>query len=59
MPQIDPFVVPNVNPAGTAGLISQDVISPGPLRVADIGRLELAVLLTSVKFCGEYDSEGN
>ena len=59
MPQIDPFVTPNVNPAGSAGLISQETISPGPVSIASAGKSGLAVLLVSVKFSGLYDKVGS
>ena len=48
IPQIVPLLVPKFKPEGKVALISQDVISPGPVRVALSGKSMLTVLL--VKF---------
>ena len=59
MPQIVPLLVPKVRPLGRLPLISQEVIMPGPVRLAINGKSLLAMLTVSIKFSGEYDSVGS
>ena len=49
VPLISPVAVSKANPAGTEGLIVQEIISPGPVTVGASGRSLLAVLLTKLK----------
>ena len=51
--------MPKVRPLGRLALMVHEVIVPGPVRLAISGKSELAVLLVSVKFTGEYDSIGS
>ena len=59
IPQMVPLVVPKFRPDGKVALICQEVISPGPVRVGERGKSILAVLLYSVRFAGEYESDGS
>ena len=49
VPLSSPVAVSNANPAGTEGLIAQEIISPGPVTVGIIGKSLLGVLLTRFK----------
>jgi hypothetical protein len=53
IPQIVPLLVLNVRPGGKAGVISHDVMTPGPVKVGASGKSPLAVLLVRVRFSGE------
>ena len=53
VPQTVPLLVLKVRPLGKAGVISQDVMTPGPVKVGASGKSRLAVLLVSVRFSGE------
>ena len=59
VPQIVPLLVPKFKPVGNVALMAQDVISPGPVRVASKGKSLLAVLLVKFSELGEYDNAGN
>jgi len=58
IPQIVPLLVPKLRPVGRLPLISHDVMTPEPVRVAFSGKSMLANPLTSVRFSGEYESVG-
>ena len=49
VPLSSPVAVSKVKPAGTEGLIVQEIISPGPVTVGVSGKSLLAVLLTRLK----------
>jgi hypothetical protein len=53
VPQIVPLLVLKVRPLGKAGVISQEVMAPGPVKVGASGKSRLAVLLVRVRFSGE------
>ena len=53
VPQIVPLLVPNERPLGSAGLMAQEVIVPGPVSVALSGKSVLDCPFVSVKFSGE------
>ena len=58
VPQIVPLLVSKVKPVGRSGCMAHDVMTPGPVNVGLIGRFELTVLLSRVRFSGEYDTSG-
>ena len=58
IPQIVPLFVPKFNPVGRFGSIAQDVMSPGPVNVGLSGKSVLTVLLSNVRFSGEYETTG-
>ena len=45
VPQTVPLLLPKLRPAGRLPLISQDVMTPGPVKVGASGRSPLTVLL--------------
>ena len=49
VPLISPVAESKVKPVGSAGLIAQDTISPGPVMVGVSGRSLLAVLFIKLK----------
>ena len=49
VPLSSPVAVSKANPAGTDGLIAQEIISPGPVTVGISGKSLLGVLLTRFK----------
>ena len=53
IPQIVPLLVPKFKPAGKVALISQEVISPGPVNVGTSGKSLLTVLLVNSRVLGE------
>ena len=53
-----PVDVSNARPVGNVGLIVQDTNSPDPVRVGEIGRSLLAVLLINVRSFGRYSIVG-
>ena len=53
IPQIVPLLVPKFKPAGKVALISQEVISPGPVNVGARGKSLLTVLLVKLRSLGE------
>ena len=53
IPQIVPLLVPKFKPAGKVALISQEVISPGPVNVGASGKSLLTVLLVNSRVLGE------
>ena len=53
VPQIVPLLVPKFKPDGKVALISQEVISPGPVNVGARGKSLLTVLLVSSRVLGE------
>ena len=53
VPQIVPLLVPKFKPDGKVALISQEVISPGPVNVGASGKSLLTVLLVSSRVLGE------
>ena len=53
VPQIVPLLVPKFKPDGNVALISQEVISPRPVRVASSGKSVLTVLLVKFSELGE------
>ena len=58
IPQIVPLLVPKFKPAGKVALISQDVISPGPVNVGASGKSLLTVLLVKFNEFGTYERTG-
>ena len=58
IPQIVPLFVPKFKPEGKVALISQEVISPGPVNVGASGKSLLTVLLVNSRVIGEYVSTG-
>ena len=56
VPQIVPLLVPNERPLGSAGLMAQEVIVPGPVSVAFSGKSVLDWPFVSVKFSGLYSN---
>ena len=58
MPQIVPLVVPKFRPDGKVALMAQEVISPGPVRVALSGKSMLTVLLVKFNELGTYERTG-
>ena len=53
VPQIVPLLVPKERPLGSAGLMAQEVMTPGPVKVAFSGKSVLSNPFVSVKFSGE------
>ena len=53
IPQIVPLFVPKFKPDGKVALISQEVISPGPVNVGARGKSLLTVLLVNDRSSGE------
>ena len=53
IPQIVPLLVPKFKPDGKVALISQEVISPGPVNVGARGKSLLTVLLVNSRVLGE------
>ncbi len=53
VPQIVPLLVPKFKPDGKVALISQEVISPGPVNVGARGKSLLTVLLVNSRVLGE------
>ena len=53
IPQIVPLLVPKFSPDGKVALISQDVIPPGPVKVALSGKSLLWLPLVSTSVLGE------
>ena len=53
IPQIVPLFVPKFKPDGKVALISQEVISPGPVNVGARGKSLLTVLLVNSRALGE------
>ena len=53
IPQIVPLLVPKFKPAGKVALISQEVISPGPVNVGASGKSLLTVLFVKPRSLGE------
>ena len=53
IPQIVPLLVPKFSPLGRLALISQEVISPGPVNVGASGKSLLTVLLVKFSEVGE------
>ena len=53
IPQIVPLLVPKFKPAAKVALISQEVISPGPVNVGASGKSLLTVLLVNSRALGE------
>ena len=58
MPQIVPLLRPKFKPEGKVALIAQEVISPGPVRVALSGKSMLTVLLVKFNELGTYERTG-
>ena len=58
IPQIVPLLVSKVKPVGRSGCIAHDVMSPGPVNVGLSGKFVLIVLLSNVRFSGEYETTG-
>ena len=53
IPQIVPLFVPKFKPDGKVLLISQEVISPGPVRVGTNGKSTFAVLFVNSRALGK------
>ena len=53
IPHIVPLLVPKFSPLGRLALISQEVISPGPVNVGASGKSLLTVLLVNSRVLGE------
>ena len=53
VPQIVPLFVPKFKPDGKVALISQEVISPGPVNVGTSGKSLLTVLFVNSRALGE------
>ena len=58
VPLMTPVAVSNARPAGRLGLMDQVTNSPDPVKVGEIGRSLLAVLLVNVKSLGTYSKVG-
>ena len=58
VPQIVPLLVPKFKPDGKVALISQEVISPGPVNVGASGKSLLTVLLVKFNEFGTYERIG-
>ena len=58
IPQIVPLLVSKVKPVGKSGWIAHDVMAPGPVKVGLNGKFVLTVLLSKVRFSGEYETTG-
>ena len=58
VPLMTPVAVSNARPAGRLGLMDHVTNSPDPVRVGEIGRSLLAVLLVNVKSLGTYSKVG-
>ena len=58
IPQIVPLLVSKVKPVGRSGCMAHDVMTPGPVNVGLNGKFELTVLLSNVRFSGEYETTG-
>ena len=58
VPLMIPVAVSNARPAGRLGLMDHATNSPDPVKVGEIGRSLLAVLLVNVKSLGTYSKVG-